>query len=68
MNPQCSFHDKESVLEIIRQHVKPEVFDDVLQRPDSWLDDRTIASVLEDEGGPERVYEYLQRLFSYGGS
>ena len=47
--------------EIIRTRIPQ-----IVRTKDAWLGDRTILETIRADG-PEPVYGYLHRLFSYGG-
>lgn len=51
---------------VLRRELKASRIPQIVRTPDVWLGDRTILEVIRSEG-PEPIYGYLHRLFSYGG-
>ncbi|HEY1654748.1 MAG TPA: helix-turn-helix transcriptional regulator [Candidatus Tumulicola sp.] len=51
---------------VLRREVKPSRIPQVVRTPDAWLEGRTMLEVVR-EAGPEPIYAYLHRLFSYDG-
>ncbi len=50
-----------------RDRVKASRIPEVVRTPDSWLGNRTILETLRADG-PDPIYTYLGRLFSYSGT
>jgi len=51
---------------VLRRELKASRIPQIVRTPDEWLGGRTMLDVIRTEG-PEPIYGYLQRLFSYGG-
>ena len=52
---------------VLRRELKATRIAQIVRTPDDWLGGKTILETIRDEG-PEAVYAYLHRLFSYTGT
>ncbi|MGA8575545.1 MAG: hypothetical protein WB609_07655 [Candidatus Cybelea sp.] len=50
---------------VLRREIIPSRIPEIVRTRDEWLEGRTILETIRRDG-PEPVYGYLRRLFSYG--
>jgi transcriptional regulator with XRE-family HTH domain len=52
---------------VLQREIIPTRIPEIVRTKDEWLGNRTILETIRAEG-PEAVYAYLKRLFSYGAA
>jgi len=52
---------------VMHREIIPSRIPEIIRTKDEWLGNRTILETIRAEG-PEAIYSYLKRLFSYGAT